>query len=138
MQQTSISTGSSKGEGNIVVKVTDLFDKKVDALKVFLVKASSLYNEKVVIASNQQLQTLSETDFSLNLLASKPDPGFYNLEFAVQQGSNPVRSTSRTIKVISSATVDSVAFKVIDSADKETVESHTLEFFLFLFNFIFK
>ena len=132
LQQTSISTASSKGEGNVQVKVTDLFNNNVDNLKVFLVKASSLYNDKLVIASNQQLQSSSASDFYLNLLASKPEPGFYNLEFAVQQGTNAARSTSRTIKIISSATVDSVTVKVIDTADKDVVESHTFVFFLHL------
>lgn len=136
--KTTLSS-NVKSDGNIVVRVTDLLGKPLAKTpNVFLMKASSAYDD-TTIYSNQQLNKDSDSEFSFNFFASKPTQGFYYLEFGIQSSSaSSIRSTFRTVKVVTSVSVDSVSVDIVDSADKSVLHSATFVFsFLFFLYFTF-
>ena len=126
LDKTSYSS-SIKNDGNVVIAVTDLMGGVVRDLNVFLMKASSFADDSVVY-SNQQLTKVNDREYSFNFFTSKPPQGFYYLEFGVQAGKNaPIRTTFRTIKVVTSVSVGTVTANVIDTSDKEIVQTSSAQ-----------
>lgn len=114
-----------KNDGNVVVTVTDLLGNAVPGVNVFLMKASS-FSDDTVIYSNQELKKLNAKEFSFNFFASKPSQGFYYIEFGVQTDKkSPIRSTYRTIKVVTSVSVGQISLDISDTSDKEILQSLT-------------
>jgi len=120
LQKTTLSS-NIKADGNIVVSVTNLVGKPIADVNVFLMKASSFVDDSVLY-SNQQLTQTSDTEFELNFFAAKPQQGFYYLEFGVQT-EDSLRTTFRTLKIVTSVSVSPVQINILDSADKEILET---------------
>lgn len=116
-------SATDKSSGNIAVLVTDLLGNPISNVKVFLMKATSFADDSVVY-SNQQLNSVSNKEFSFNFFTGKPSQGYYFLDIGVQVGGDTIKQTTRTIKVVTSVSVASVSIDVLDSADKEVTQSH--------------
>ena len=123
LPKTSFSS-TSKNDGVITAVVTDILGNPIPDVKVFLLKASSFYDGSIIY-SNQQLTEDSAKEFQINFFTGKPQQGFYSLEFGVQVGSDAMRPTTRTIKVTTSVSIASVDINVLDSMDKEVIQTNS-------------
>lgn len=132
LPKTTLSS-NVRTDGNVIVQVSDLLGNPIKNVKVFLMKASSA-NDDSIISRNQQLNQDSDNEFSFNFFASKPAQGFYYLEFGVQTpSSKAIRTTFRTIKVVTSVSVDAINVDVLDVSDKAVLQSETFVFLIFYF-----
>jgi hypothetical protein len=121
--QTTVFAGA-KSDGNIKIRVTDLVGNVIPDVKVYVLKATPFHDESHVLISNQLLtpSNTQDSDYEYNFGVAKPDKGFYDFELGVQVGKQALQTTTRTIKVLSSISVETVSLNIIDSSDKEVVQ----------------
>jgi hypothetical protein len=86
--------------------------------KLILSKAYPTSAPEKVLITNQEVAN------TLNFLAAKPEPGFYNLEFRVTPEKNSLAipaDTLRTLKVTTTVSVVDAQLVVSDSEDSQDV-----------------
>jgi len=111
-----------KGEGFVKVKVTDVLGNFASKAKVFLVKAYPSQQENNPLVSNQELFAVEgeKTLYQFNLLAAKPESGFYTLVLMITPEDKKfigVNHVELSVKITGSATVSDVVLTVADSQD---------------------
>eukprot|EP01111_Echinosteliopsis_oligospora_P010115 TRINITY_DN3090_c0_g1_i1.p1 TRINITY_DN3090_c0_g1~~TRINITY_DN3090_c0_g1_i1.p1 ORF type:complete len:705 (-),score=241.46 TRINITY_DN3090_c0_g1_i1:78-2192(-) len=119
--KSSILSSAKGDEGNVVVRVTDVFDKPVSPVQVYLTKANQVGKTEAIIAKQEAVSQGSS--HTINFIGAKPDQGFYNLELrATPQGEQtnkyPTVETKRKIKVIGPVVVSDLELVVSDQKDK--------------------
>eukprot|EP01116_Phalansterium_solitarium_P018642 TRINITY_DN5010_c0_g1_i1.p1 TRINITY_DN5010_c0_g1~~TRINITY_DN5010_c0_g1_i1.p1 ORF type:complete len:676 (+),score=202.64 TRINITY_DN5010_c0_g1_i1:89-2116(+) len=118
LAQTTVTTGS---KANVRVRITDLFGRAQTGVSVFLVKVSAVGDEKNVLQSQQALAPVQDAvgEYDFNILASKPDPGFYAVEIRAQTAERNalvgIELASLSLKVLGTATVHDCSAIVADS-----------------------
>jgi len=147
---TTIQASAKKDEANIRIKVADLFGAPVAGSTVSLTKAFLTSNSGTPLLSNQELTgeekgtyqyappiqsnpfhsipilffPNTSTPFRLNLLAAKPEPGAYTLEFRVTPKDNAkwttVDAATRSVKVVSSVELYEASLTVGDRNDEDS------------------
>jgi hypothetical protein len=89
------------------VRLTDIYGRFATRAKVVLVRASSgtQVDSARLVLSNQNLVPADEKDarntlYSLNFLASKPDKGYYALEFRVVPEDSAFSTIDSAVRII--------------------------------------
>lgn len=84
--------------------------------------------EKQIILRNQQALPVSDGPqnlaYSFNFLATKPDQGFYSMEFSVAPVDKnsaffPIEEATRTVKVVAVVELADVSLQITDSKDHD-------------------
>jgi len=130
LQKSSILTSSKGDEGLVKILVTDIFGRYASKVAVYIVKVFPVENEKQIILRNQQALPVSEdaknVAYSFNFLATKPDQGFYSMEFNVAPADKnspyaSIEETTRTVKVVSVVEIAEPTLQITDSKEHEDV-----------------
>jgi len=121
---------SAKGRaGHVVVQVTDMFGQYACDASVYLVKCTQIGGASSV--PGQQLLPLNKgqnTEYYLNLIATKPEAGTYSLVFSVTPTGEaagrfiPLTGVQHSVKVVSSIAVSDLRVSVVDK--DQVVSSH--------------
>ena len=126
LTQSSLEA-SKGGDSSIKVRISDVLGNPVDELIVFLLRAVS--STQKVLANNIKLFPVSgsKVEYEFNLPTLKSEQGLYSLEFGAQTTDKKVAitQTSRNIKVLSSIAIGSIDISIVDSGDKNSVQTLT-------------
>jgi len=110
------------------VVVTDIFGHYATSVGVYIVKIFPVDQEKHVILRNQQALPISDSPqnlgFTFNFLATKPDQGFYSMEFSVSPLDKnspyfPIEEAARTVKVVAIVELSDVTLQITDSKEHD-------------------
>jgi len=110
------------------VFVTDIFGHFATNVGVYIVKVFPVEQEKQIILRNQQALPVSDgaqnLAYSFNFLATKPDQGFYSMEFSVSPLDKnspffPIEDATRTVKVVAVAELTDVSLQITDSKEHD-------------------
>jgi len=118
----TLPSKSLVGGKDVKVKVSDVFGNAVKS-KVLLVKAYPSQQESTPIATNQELTAAEPTLYQFNLMASKPEPGFYTLVLTVTPEDKKFIAVNKehvNVKVAGAASVSDFVLTVSDSKDELT------------------
>mmetsp|Transcript_29972 Transcript_29972/g.42131 ORF Transcript_29972/g.42131 Transcript_29972/m.42131 type:complete len:672 (+) Transcript_29972:75-2090(+) len=115
-------------ESTIKVRVTDVYGNKATKSQVTLVKAYTDQEKNKPFLTNQEVTAVDDTTYQLSLGATKPEAGFYNLEFRVTPSDNSgkfvgVDSAVRKLKVLGAVSVSDAQLTVAASADSDDVSA---------------
>jgi oligosaccharyltransferase complex subunit delta (ribophorin II) len=115
VEKSSILATAKGPESEIRIRLTDIFDHPIVG-QVTLIKLHAIGKPDAVLLQNQEVK-----DNTFNILAVKPDQGFYVVEFrAVPADANKhatIDSATRRVKIIGSVAVTDLEVLVSDSRE---------------------
>lgn len=126
VERSSIHATAKGPESEIKVRLTDIFDHPIVG-KITLIKLHAVGKSDAILLQNQEVK-----DNTFNILASKPDQGFYVVELRAVPADTAkyatVDSAVRRVKIIGSVAVTDLQVSVSDSREAREGSSYKADF----------